>query len=594
MLLRELDAARVPTRAVWNPHGVCLLRPIRTERAAVSATPFASLGKLLSSHRAITRVSLAALSFTVLAAFSQQPAAQAGPEATPLTPESLLPQSVGIAVDTMAPITISFQTPMDTASVESAFQLLPAQPVQLSWNETRTALIVAPQRQWRTDERYLAVVGSESAEADGTSLRSAQRFAFTTLTAPAVTDFQVYLAGPDLAAARAASARDVTVRSSVMAADSGARADSDMRGQPIGDGAKSQPPTRTATDVSAATAISIDFSVPMDRADVEERFAISPKVKGSLSWDHSSLVFTPRERLEPGTRYTIRVIGSHDQHGNALGGEGNFSFVVQQSAQLTKTGPAANATDVEPGTLAMWFSQPMDRKATNKSLRVTDSTDSLQVAGKLTWNKKSTQLTFTPDGPFAPARTYEVTLAKGARDADGNVVKARWSFTTKSVLPSVVGAPAQSVTTRAAPAIPPAAPATSLAGYALNQVNAAREAYGFAPVVLDAKISAVASSHAMDQAANGYFSHYGLNGSTRDSRLRAGGVSFGWSGENQCYHVGISQQATLNWCHQQFMAEPYPGDFNHIANILNPNARRMGVGIATVGGKTVITWNFAD
>ena len=71
-------------------------------------------------------------------------------------------------------------------------------------------------------------------------------------------------------------------------------------------------------------------------------------------------------------------------------------------------------------------------------------------------------------------------------------------------------------------------------------------------------------------------------------------MSFGWSGENQCYHIGMSQQSTLNWCHAQFMAEPYPGHWNHIANILNPSARRMGVGIATVGGKTIITWDFTD
>ncbi len=559
------------------------------------ATPFASLSTLLSRHRAITRVSLATLSFTIIAAFSQQPAAQAGPEATPLTPESLLPKSVGIAVDTKAPITIGFEAPMDTTSVQAAFQLIPAQPVDLSWNAARTALVVSPESQWRTDERYLVVVGSESAEVDGTSLRTAQRFAFTTLTAPAVTDFQVHLAGPDLAAAMAASAKDVTVRSSVLAADTGARADGDTSGQPIGAGAKSQPPTQTAEKVSAATAISVDFSVPMDRADVEARFAINPKVKGSLSWNRGSLVFNPRERLQPGARYTISVIGSHDRNGNALGGEGNFSFVVQSSAQLTKTGPAADATDVEAGTLVMWFSQPMDRRATNRAVQVTDTTDGLQVAGELTWNKKTTQLTFTPDGAFAPGRTYEVALAKGGRDADGNVVKARWSFTTKATAVAVAAAPTQTtVTTRSAPVVPPAAPATSLAGYALNQVNAARAAYGFAPVVLDASISAVAASHAMDQAVNGYFSHYGLNGSTRESRLRAGGVSFGWSGENQCYHVGMSQQATLNWCHAQFMAEPYPGHFNHIANILNPNARRMGVGIAQVGGKIVIVWDFTD
>ena len=91
--------------------------------------------------------------------------------------------------------------------------------------------------------------------------------------------------------------------------------------------------------VSSATSISIDFSVPMDRADVEGRFAISPKIKGSLTWKRGSLVFTPTERLHPGTRYTISVIGAHDLTGNALGGTGNFSFIVQSSAQLTKTDP---------------------------------------------------------------------------------------------------------------------------------------------------------------------------------------------------------------------------------------------------------------
>ncbi len=476
--------------------------------------------------------------------------------------------------------------------------------MRLSWNEARTALTVAPGRQWRTDERYLVVLGSDSATAEGASLRSAQRYAFTTVTAPAVADFQVHLAGPDLAAAKAAAAvKEVSVRSTVMAADSGARADGDTSGQPIGAGAKSQPPTSTATKVSAASSISVDFSIPMNRADVEERFAITPKVDGSLSWKRGSLVFTPSERLEPGTRYTISVIGSHDLHGNALGGEGNFSFIVQNSAQLTKTGPKAKATDVEPAELTMWFSQPMDRKATSKALRVVATADGSRVAGKATWNKASTQLTFTPDQPFAAGTTFEVTLGKGGRDADGNVVKAKWSFSSKAAPPeavAVAAAPARTtVTTRtstpAAPVVPPAAPATSLAGHALNQVNAARAAYGFAPVVLDASISAVAASHAMDQAANGYFSHTGRDGSSRETRLRRGGVGFNWwTGENQCYHMGMSQQATLNWCHQQFMAEPYPGHWNHIANILNPNARRMGVGIATVGGSTVIVWNFTD
>ena len=99
-----------------------------------------------------------------------------------------------------------------------------------------------------------------------------------------------------------------------MAADSGASAGNDASGQPIGAGAKSQPPTTHRHARSARRpSISIDFSVPMDRADVEERFAIPRRSRGSLSWNRGSLVFTPRERLHPGTRYTISVIGSHDR-----------------------------------------------------------------------------------------------------------------------------------------------------------------------------------------------------------------------------------------------------------------------------------------
>ena len=583
-------------KGVPNPHGVCVLRPIRTARAALAATPFESLGNLLSSHRAITRVSLAALSFAILAAVSQQPAAQAGPQSAPIIPESLLPQNVGIAVDTETSITIPFPTAMDAASVESTLQLLPVQQVDLKWNDDHTSLTIAPQRLWRSDERYLVVVSAASATENGSTLPTARRYSFTTATAPAVADFQVHLAGADLSGSEAMTA-DATLSSRTAVLDTSSDASTAGEGhlQPIGNGAIAQSPTRTVKRVSASTAISIDFSAAMDAADVERHFTISPKVSGDLSWTGDSLVFTPTERLKSGTRYTISVIGAHDTQGNAIGGKANFSFIVQAAAQLTKTTPKTRATDVEPAAIEMWFSQPVDSRATARALRVIETSGDTRVKGKVTWNDTATQLTFTPASPFTPGRAFQVRFAKGALDLDGNRVEAKWSFTTASPPPPPVAAPAPAtVTTPTAPAVPAPAPATSLAGYALNQVNAARAAYGFAPLVLDAKISAVAAAHAWDQARNNYFSHYGLDGSSRETRLSRGGVGFGWSGENQCYHVGIGQQATLNWCHGAFMAEPYPGQWNHIANILNPNARRMGVGIATVGGKTVITWDFTD
>jgi uncharacterized protein YkwD len=557
------------------------LRSIRT--VADPSALFESLGTLLSSHRAVTRVSLAALSFTLIVAFTQQsaPTIQAGPQPEPLVPESLLPQSVGVAIASDDSITIPFDAAVDPDAVEAALQVLPAQKFRTSWNEDGTELTISPERLWRTDERYLVVVAGGAIDPEAGRADGPRRYSFTTQTAPAVTDFQARLAGPPADAAATEPAAEALA---VEAAD----ATSEARG--------TQPPDRTAQDVSATSEITVSFSAPMDETDVEDHFVISPAIEGDLSWKDGNLVFAPTGRLEPGSRYTISLIGSHDRVGNPIGGKANFSFVVQPGAQVTKTQPETDATDVEPATVEMWFSQPMDVDATNDAFALTDTATGALVGGLLNWNEAGTQLIYTPDQPFVGGRTFEVTIGEDARDADGNAVSASWSFTTKAA--PVVAVERSTTTTRSAPAPAPrpitVAPATSLAGHALNQVNAARAAYGFAPVVLDANVSAAAAAHAWDQANNNYFSHYSLDGRSREDRLRAAGVSFSWSGENQCYHIGMSQQATLDWCHAQFMAEPYPGHWNHIANILNPNARRMGVGIATVGGKTIITWNFTD
>lgn len=565
----------------WRPpfNGVCLLRSIRT--VADPSALFESLGTLLSSHRAVTRVSLAAISFTLIVAFTQQsaPAIQAGPEPEPLVPESLLPQSVGVAIASDDSITIPLDAAVDPDAIDAAIQVLPAQKFRTSWNDDATELTISPERLWRTDERYLVVVAAGAIEPQAGRADGPRRYSFTTQTAPAVTDFQARLAGPPAGGVEPATDALAVAAAASTSGDDG-----------------TQPPDRTAQDISATSEITVSFSAPMDEADVEDHFVISPAIEGDLGWKDGNLVFTPTGRLEPGARYTISLIGSHDQVGNPIGGKANFSFIVQPGAQVTKTQPETDATDVAPATVEMWFSQPMDVDATNKDFTLTDTATGALVGGLLNWNDAGTQLIYTPDQPFVGGRTFVVSIGEEARDADGNAVSASWSFTTTAAPVSAVER--STTTTRSAPAPAPApitvAPATSLAGHALNQVNAARAAYGFAPVVLDDNVSAAAAAHAWDQATNNYFSHYSLDGRSREDRLRAAGVSFGWSGENQCYHIGMSEQATLDWCHAQFMAEPYPGHWNHIANLLNPNATRMGVGIATVGGRTIITWNFTN
>ena len=246
---RVPDAARVPTTAVCSPHGVCLLRPIRTERAALSATPFASLGNLLSSHRAITRVSLAALSLhrhRRLQPTARRPGRARGHTGhagvAPPTERRHRRRHPGADHDRIRDPDgpriggVCIRAPSRTARP----------PV---WNDAHTALTVAPRRavahrralsrRRRLRISHVPWIASCAPRSASPSRR---------VTAPAVTDFQVHLAGADLAAAKAqAAVKEVSVRSTVMAADTGARAQ-DAIDHPIGEGATSQSPSDTPNE----------------------------------------------------------------------------------------------------------------------------------------------------------------------------------------------------------------------------------------------------------------------------------------------------------------------------------------------------------
>ena len=274
----------------------------------------------------------------------------------------------------------------------------------------------------------------------------------------------------------------------------------------------------------------------------------------------------------------------HDRDGNALGGDASFSFTTRRGARLVQSTPTADAAGVTDTGIALWFSEPVDPDAVAAALRIVDRSRGVALTGSLTWNASHTQLTWTPASALAAGHRFDVSLADGALDADGNAVTASLTFTTKAA-PAV-----------ARVAVPAPASSPTLVGYALNQINAARAAYGLPPLALDSAISAVASAHAWDMLNNHYFNHTSLDGRTREDRLRNGGISFGYSGENICFSNTSARTPTdvLNWCHSQFMAEPYPGVSNHIGNILGVHYTRIGIGIAVSGSAVYVVWDFTD
>ena len=315
------------------------------------------------------------------------------------------------------------------------------------------------------------------------------------------------------------------------------------------------------------------------------RFAIRPFVAGNLSWEGTSLVFEPTQRLRSGARYAVSVIGARDVRGNRLNGDASFSFTVRAGAQVIKVRPKGGEKDVTATEVQLWFSQPMDTDTSTQAFSLTDATSKKPVAGTVSWNAAGSQLTFAPAAALAKGHAFQISLADGARDMDRNAVTASFGFTTKAPpAPARVAAPIR-------PSGPPAP--SDILQYALWEINQSRAAYGFAPLTLDATITREATAYAWDMMNYGYFGHYGRDGSHVSDRLRRAGVSFSYSGENICYVNGSGVRATLSWCHRTFMSEPYPGYANHIGNILGPHYTRVGIGIAQSGTRIKIVWDFA-
>lgn len=565
------------------------MHSIRNARAAYRA-PFESLGKLLSKNRAAVRVSITAVTLALVFAVSQQGVSRAGPEPIVAPPRSILPANVGVGIPTSASVVIPFERAVDRASVEAGLSVIPEARVTFRWSPDNRSVEVLPLRRWVTDQRYVLIVPSSTRFADGRSAGSAERLSFTTETAPAVSDFHVDYVAEDparLTGAARDGLREYGPRADGAVADT---IEERLRESPAG------ATNDTADEVSAHTTIRISFSAPMDAGEVIDRFTISPQVDGDLNWEGRTLVFSPSEPLKSGKRYAISLAGTHDLAGNPLGGDTSYSFTTVRAGQPVKVRPVKDARHVTSRTVRLWFSQPMATDRTGDAFVLRDRTARRSVAGHLRWNDDGTQLRFTAKHKLAKGHRFRIELRKGALDSDGNPVRFASSFTSKAPPPRQP-APAQVQTTvRSAPrppAPPPPAPSASAVGYALNQVNAARSAYGFRGLSLDSAVSAVAADHAWDMLRNNYFSHTGLDGSTVRTRLTRAGIAYSHAGENICYHAGMSVGATLRWCHSQFMAEPYPGFFNHIGNILDPDFRRLGVGIAAQGGKVYVVWDFA-
>ena len=122
---------------------------------------------------------------------------------------------------------------------------------------------------------------------------------------------------------------------------------------------------------------------------------------------------------------------------------------------------------------------------------------------------------------------------------------------------------------------------SSAAQAVLAEVNAARAQNGLSALTLDANMNRAAAVRATELAQS--FSHTRPNGSRGLTALNEAGVSYRTAGEN----IASGQQSA------QAVVSAWMNSSGHRANILSSLFGRMGVGQATIGGRTYWVQLFA-
>ncbi|HEX6862172.1 MAG TPA: CAP domain-containing protein, partial [Thermoanaerobaculia bacterium] len=104
----------------------------------------------------------------------------------------------------------------------------------------------------------------------------------------------------------------------------------------------------------------------------------------------------------------------------------------------------------------------------------------------------------------------------------------------------------------------------------LAQVNAQRRKAGASPLKLDQDLQEAAQAHAQDMLARGYFAHKSPSDTPVRERARSAGYDWRTIGENIAEGQLSAGEVMRTWMNS-------PG---HRRNILDPNFRELGVGLA--------------
>lgn len=207
-----------------------------------------------------------------------------------------------------------------------------------------------------------------------------------------------------------------------------------------------------ASEVQVATAITLIFSQPVDRATVERHFRVAPQdqpekvVAGEFRWeDDRKLVFVPSRALELATQYTIEVTPDQGDAGGPKGVGAPFRalFTTIDFLQVESVQPAPGAIEISTipteTLIGVQFNHPVVKLVGLDERANLPSPITIQppVAGQGEWLTTSLY-TFRPGEPLLPSTEYRVTVGAGLTDTVGALLREDYTWTFTTTFPEVL------------------------------------------------------------------------------------------------------------------------------------------------------------
>ncbi len=282
-------------------------------------------------------------------------------------------------------IELTFDQPMDRASVEAAFGITPTVAGRFTWGDERTVSF-HPSSALERGTRYRVTVAASAANAEGKALEEAATFDFSTVGYLAVSQVQ---------------------------------------------------PSPGASDLSPDMMVTVVFNRPVvplaaiaDQAQLPDPVTFMPPVAGKGEWLNSAIyVFRPEKSFLPATEYTARVAaGLADTTGAVMAEDYTWTFGTLQPVVQSIT-PGDGFQFAGPSAvISVTFNQPMDHASAEARFSLVTS-GRQPLAGTFHWRGGETAtspetMAFVPAEPLLRSSTYTARLTSGAQSRAGGMAVA--------------------------------------------------------------------------------------------------------------------------------------------------------------------------